>query len=260
MTSNGDNVWILGASMTKFGRYPDKDVIDIGAEAALDALDDGGVTIQDMDVLGAGCLAEAASGVGQRLQKQIGQTGIPVFNVANACATGATAVRAVYLAIKAGEADMGLAVGLEQMGKVGLLGAANRARSDKKVFEHNGRYGAVAGTEGILGTGLMPGVFAQAGMEYAYENDGVGLRAVRQGGREEPCALDPEPTGAVPEGVQSRGGHGRRDDRLPEHAAHVLPDGRRRGRRGARVRGAAPFAVEGPAEAGGEGQRIGDDV
>jgi len=173
MSTNGDNVWILGASMTKFGRYPDKDVIDIGAEAALAALDDGGVTIKDMDVLGAGCLAEASSGVGQRLQKQIGQTGIPVFNVANACATGATAVRSVFLAIKAGEADMGLAVGLEQMGKVGLLGAANRARKDKHVFEANGRYGAVAGTEGILGTGLMPGVFAQAGMEYAYENDGV---------------------------------------------------------------------------------------
>jgi acetyl-CoA acetyltransferase len=59
------------------------------------------------------------------------------------------------------------------MGKVGLLGAANRARKDKHVFEANGRYGAVAGTEGILGTGLMPGVFAQAGMEYAYEHDGV---------------------------------------------------------------------------------------
>jgi acetyl-CoA acetyltransferase len=29
--------------------------------------------------------------------------------------------------------------------------------------------------EGLLGTGLMPGVFAQAGMEYAYENDGVGF-------------------------------------------------------------------------------------
>src|SRR3954471_7435160 len=175
MTSNGDNVWILGAHMTKFGRYPDRDVIDIGAEAALAALDDAGVTIQDMDVLGAGCLAEAASGVGQRLQKQIGQTGIPVFNVANACATGATAVRTVYLSIKAGEADMGLAVGLEQMGKVGLLGAANRARSDKKVYQPNGRYDAVMGTEGVLGTGLMPGTFAQAGMEYAYEHDGVGF-------------------------------------------------------------------------------------
>jgi acetyl-CoA acetyltransferase len=171
----GDNVWILGASMTKFGRYPDKDVIDLGADAALAALEDGNVTIHDMDVLAAGCLAEAAGGVGQRLQKQIGQTGIPVFNVANACATGATAVRTVYLSIKAGEADMGLAVGLEQMGKVGLLGAANRARTDKKVYNPSGRYDSVMGTEGILGTSLMPGTFAQAGMEYAYEHDGVGF-------------------------------------------------------------------------------------
>ena len=131
------DVWILGASMTKFQRYPDKDLIDLGSEAALGALDDAGVTIQDMDVMGAGNLAEAASGVGQRVQKQIGQTGIPVYNVANACATGATAVRCAYLAIKAGEAEMGLAVGLEKMGKAGLLGAT--ARSDKKVFEPAGR-------------------------------------------------------------------------------------------------------------------------
>src|SRR5262245_45731451 len=174
-TIDNDAVYILGVSMTKFGRYPDKDVIDLGAEASLAALDDSDTTIHDMDVLAAGCLAEAAGGVGQRVQKQIGQTGIPVFNVANACATGATAVRAVYLSIKAGEADMGLAVGLEQMGKVGLLGAANRARSDKKVFSPSGRYEAVMGTEGVLGTGLMPGTFAQAGMEYAYEHDGVGF-------------------------------------------------------------------------------------
>ena len=170
-----DDVWVLGASMTKFGRYPDKDVIDLAAEAALAALDDGGVTIHDMGVLGAGCLAEAASGIGQRIQKQIGQTGIPVYNVANACATGATAIRTVYLTIRAGEADMGLAIGVEKMGKVGLLGGAGRARSEKKVFAPGGRYGAVTGTEGILGTGLMPGVFAQAGMEYARENDGVGF-------------------------------------------------------------------------------------
>jgi acetyl-CoA acetyltransferase len=175
MSSNGNDVWIIGASMTKFGRYPDKDIVDLGSEAAMAALADAGVTIQDMGVLGAGCLAEASAGIGQRIQKQIGQTGIPVYNVANACATGATAVRAAYLTIKAGEADMGLAVGLEQMGKQGLLGAANRARGEKKVFEPSGRYDAVMGTEGILGTGLMPGTFAQAGMEYAYENDGVGF-------------------------------------------------------------------------------------
>ena len=168
-----DNVWILGASMTKFGRYPGKDVVDLGAEAAREALRDAGVTIQDMQVMGVGNLAEAGGMVGQRIQKQIGQTGIPVYNVANACATGATAVRTVYLTIAAGEADMGLAIGVEQMGKAGLLGSARRARSEKKVFEPNGRYGAVMSTEGVLGTGMMPGVFAQAGMEYASQHDGV---------------------------------------------------------------------------------------
>jgi acetyl-CoA acyltransferase len=168
-----NDVWILGAAMTKFGRYTDKDVIDLASEASMAALTDGGVTIQDMDVMGAGNLMEAASGIGQRIQKQIGQTGIPVFNVANACATGATAIRCVSMAIKAGEADMGLAVGCEQMGKAGLLGAS--ARSDKQVFEPSGRYGAVMSVEGRLGTTLMPGVFAQAGMEYAGAHDGVGF-------------------------------------------------------------------------------------
>src|SRR5687767_4176305 len=161
--------------MTPFRRYDDKDLIDLGAGAALDALDDGGVTIHDMDVMAVGSLYEANGMVGQRIQKQIGQTGIPVYNVANACATGASAVRVVYMAIKSGEADVGIAVGSEVMGKMGLLGGANRARGEKHVFEPNGRYGAVMGTEGHLGTGLMPGVFAQAGMEYAYKYEGVGF-------------------------------------------------------------------------------------
>ncbi len=170
-----DDIWVLGAAMTPFKRYKDKDVIDLGSEAAMAALDDGGVRMSDMQVMGCGNLEEAAGGVGQRIQKQIGQTGIPVYNVANACATGATAVRAAYLAIKAGEADMGIAIGVEKMGKQGLLGAAGKAKGTKKVYEPKGRYGAVRSPEGVLGTGLMPGVFSQAGMEYAAQHDGVGF-------------------------------------------------------------------------------------
>jgi acetyl-CoA acyltransferase len=171
----GDDIWVLGAHMTRFGRYKDKDLIDLGAEAAMAALDDAGVTMGDMGIMGAGNLAQANAGVGQRIQKQVGQTGVPVYNVANACATGATALRTVYMALKAGECDMGIAVGLEQMGKQGLLGAANKGRKDEKVFSADGRYGGVMSPEGVLGTGLMPGVFAQAGMEYAYQHDGVGF-------------------------------------------------------------------------------------
>ena len=170
----GDNVWIVGAAMTKFGRYPDKDVLDLSSDAALDAMADGGATIHDMNVLAVGCQFEPFT-LGQRIQKQIGQTGIPVYNVTNACATGASAVRTVIMAIKAGEADMGLAIGAEQMGKPGFFPNMGRPRSDRKVFEPDGRYGAVLPVEGVLGTDVMAGVFAEAGMAYAAEHNGVGF-------------------------------------------------------------------------------------
>ena len=167
------DVWVLGTHMTAFGRYPDQDAVDLATNAALGALDDGGVAISDMDILACGTLFQANAGMGQQVQKQIGQTGIPVYNVSNACATGATALRTVIMAIRAGEADLGLAIGVEQMGKMGLL--AGGARKEKNVYEPSGRYGAVMPIDGILGTDTMPGVFAQAGMEYANDNDGVGF-------------------------------------------------------------------------------------
>jgi acetyl-CoA acyltransferase len=168
--SSGD-IWIIGAAMTPFGRFGDKDVIDLAAEASLAALADAGIPMAGIGVLAAGNVFEAGSHVGQRLQKQIGQTGIPVYNVINACATGATAVRVAYLSIAAGETGTGLAVGVEKMGKMGMLGGgAPRPRPDKTVYQRRGRYGSVLKTEGVLGTNMMPGVFAQAGTEYALEH------------------------------------------------------------------------------------------
>lgn len=164
---NSGDVWIIGADMTPFGRFADKDLIDLAADAALGALVDAGTSMSDIGVLAAGNVYEANSHNGQRLQKQIGQTGIPVYNVVNACATGATAVRVVFLSIAAGECDTGLAVGVEKMGKMGMIGGAANPRDNRWIYEPAGRYGSVLKTEGVLGTGLMPGVFAQAGMEYA---------------------------------------------------------------------------------------------
>lgn len=165
-----ENLWIVGTTMTKIGRYPGKDVVDLGSEVGLGALDDAGMDINAIQILAVGNAYQSNSGVAQRIQKQIGQTGIPAYNVFNACATGATAVRTVLMAIKAGEADAGLAIGTEQMGKMGLLGGAAKAKSDRKVYAPSGRYGSVMPIEGVLGTGLMPGVFAQAGMEYAFQH------------------------------------------------------------------------------------------
>ncbi|MGZ4726807.1 MAG: thiolase family protein [Acidimicrobiales bacterium] len=167
-----DDIWILGITMTKFGKHADKDVVDLASEAALGALADGGVTMKDMGVLAAGNLMNAAAGIGQQLQKQIGQTGIPVYNVANACATGATALRTAILAVKAGECDMGLAVGVEKLSGVGLLAGGAR-KDDDGTFQPKGRVGAVAPLDGRIGTETMPGVFAQIGMEYGHRYGGT---------------------------------------------------------------------------------------
>ena len=167
-----DDLWILGIHMTKFGKHPDMDMVDLASEAVLGALADGGVEMRDMGVIGAGNLMAANAGIGQQLQKQLGQTGIPVYNVANACATGATALRVACMAIKAGETDMGLAFGVEKLSGAGLLSGANR-KGDSGTWSPSGRYGAVAPVDGRIGTETMPGVFAQIGMEYGHRYGGT---------------------------------------------------------------------------------------
>ena len=145
------DVYILGTDMIKFGRFPETSVPNLGAKAALMALDDAELTIQDMEALCCGNLGQANAMVGQRVLQEIGQTGIPVVNCANACATGATAFREAWMSIKAGVYDLVLAVGVEQMGR-GLLGGAGGGKGIPK--------------EGLLGSGTMPAVFAEAGMEH----------------------------------------------------------------------------------------------
>jgi acetyl-CoA acetyltransferase len=146
------DVYILGVDMIKFGRFPDRSVPNIGAEAALMALDDAGLGIEDMQALYCGNLGQSSGMVGQRILQEIGQTGIPVVNCANACATGATAFREAWTSVKAGLYDVVLAVGVEQMGK-GLLGGTGAGKGIPK--------------EGLLGSGTMPAVFAEAGMEHS---------------------------------------------------------------------------------------------
>ncbi len=146
------DVAIVGVGMIKFGRFPEKELTQLGAQACLLALKDAGMTMKDIETLVSGNLLESNATVGQRIMKEIGQTGIPVINVANACATGSTAFREAYMAVASGAYDIALAVGSEQMGKMGLLGTG-------------GGRGSIS-PEGIVGSGLMPAVFGQAGVEH----------------------------------------------------------------------------------------------
>ncbi len=143
-------VAVIGVGMIRFGRY-DKSVWELARDAILEALQDAGVEFKKVEALYSGNMYRTNLS-GQQILQQIGLTGIPVVNVVNACATGSTAVREAYLAVAMGLHDIVVAVGSEQMGKMGLLGA-DAARREESV-------------EGILGSGLMPAIFSTAGVEH----------------------------------------------------------------------------------------------
>ncbi len=149
------DVAIVGVGLMRFGRYPDKYVHELAAEAVLLACKDAGVGVKDLELLVSGNLYQANAMVGQRVLHTIGQTGIPVVNVANACATGSTAVREAWISVASGAYDLAIAVGSEQMGKMGLLGG----RSEDP-------YGRGLISEGFVGSGTMPAVFGQMGVEH----------------------------------------------------------------------------------------------
>lgn len=145
-----NDIYIVGIDMIKFGRFENAKAEGLAAQAALMALDDCGLTINDIQAIWAGSCN--ATMMGQRMLHHIGQTGVPVVNVTNACATGATAFREAWTAIKAGLYDTCLAVGAEKMGK-GMLVPKNSQ-------------GTAIPTEGLTGSGVMPSVFAKMGMEH----------------------------------------------------------------------------------------------
>lgn len=142
------DIYIVGIDMIPFARNSGRSAGQLGAEAALLALDDCGLSIRDMQALYCGNVMRAHLMVGQRILHQIGETGIPVVNVSNACATGATAFREGYVAVKSGLYDLVLAVGVEQMGS-GLL--VMPGRPDGFV------------EEGAIGSLSTPAMFSQIG-------------------------------------------------------------------------------------------------
>ena len=194
-----EDVYILGIYMTKFGKHKELDTLDLATEATLAALKDGGVTMKDINVIAAGNLMGGAGSIAQSIQKACGQTGIPAYNVSNACATGATALRVAGMSVKAGESDFGLAVGVEKLAGAGLLGqGGGSGKKGKKVWEPKGRYGNVAGMDGRIGTDVMPGVFAQIGLEYDEKYGGADFELFAEISRKNHSHSTPNPLADIP--------------------------------------------------------------
>ena len=113
-------VSIIGAGTTRFGRHPDADIRSLAEEATRTALDDAGLTPADVQMVVFG---NATDGVlhgqemvrGEVALRHAGFLGVPILNVENACASSSSAFHVACLAVRAGAADVALAIGVEKL-------------------------------------------------------------------------------------------------------------------------------------------------
>ncbi|KXJ16087.1 non-specific lipid-transfer protein [Exaiptasia diaphana] len=126
----GRKVFVVGVGMTKFekpGRREDFDYPDMAREAGTKALKDCGIDYTSIQQAVVGyCYGDSTCG--QRALYQLGLTGIPIYNVNNACATGSSALFLAKQLIEGGISDCALALGFEKMQK-GSLGSRYNDRT-----------------------------------------------------------------------------------------------------------------------------------
>jgi acetyl-CoA acetyltransferase len=105
-----DDVAIVGIGIHPFGRH-ESTGLEQGAFAGRQALDDAGLVWDDIDFAFGG---SAAAGGADTMVSQLGLTGLPFVNVANGCATGGSALLSAYNTIRAGAADVVMAIGFDK--------------------------------------------------------------------------------------------------------------------------------------------------
>jgi len=113
-------VWVAGVGMTAFGVRPEASVKDLTRDAVTEALSDAGAELGDVEAayFGNTCQGVLEGQVvvaGQMALRSMGFERIPVVNVENACATGATALHQAVLHVRSGAGDVVLAVGAEKL-------------------------------------------------------------------------------------------------------------------------------------------------
>ncbi|UDM52868.1 thiolase family protein [Cupriavidus sp. MP-37] len=151
------DIYIHGGAMTPFGRHPGVLAPELAQQAILKALADADVpagriqAVYCANVLGGMIL-------GQLIVRDLGLKGIPVYNVENACASGATGVHLARHALLAGQYDTVLVFGIEQLTALGG-GTIPLQRNDHKT-ELYARSGMV-----------LPAVYAMRGTRFLYERD-----------------------------------------------------------------------------------------
>src|SRR5438876_4195645 len=142
-------VRVVGAAMTRFGKYLDRGMRDLAEEAVRNAVQDASLDIQDIQ---AAYVANSVAGLitgqetirGQVVLRHTGLLGIPIVNVENACASASTAFHLGWMSVASGIYDCVMALGVEKLSdpdKAKSLRAFNSAVDVSELAEIEKRIG-----------------------------------------------------------------------------------------------------------------------
>lgn len=141
-----DKVAVIGVGYTRFGEHWEKDAEDLLIEAVYEALEDAGVTLQDVQAGWVGIFYDFTGCGGSTVSDILKWFGRPITRVENYCASGMDAFRNACFAVASGAYDIVLACGVEKILDQGSRGLPGIGEIGHPV------YGAVS----------APGMFALA--------------------------------------------------------------------------------------------------
>ncbi|KAJ1354891.1 Non-specific lipid-transfer protein-like 2 [Parelaphostrongylus tenuis] len=158
-------VYVIGVGMTKFCKpgSRDWDYPDMVKEAVSLALSDCSLKYTDIEMATVSYLTGGTC-CGQRALYELGLTGIPIFNVNNACASGSSGVFLCKQIIESGNADCVLACGFEKMAPGSL--DSQMGGNDDRVIPIDKHIQVISDTYGLFPAPLMAQMFGNAGKEH----------------------------------------------------------------------------------------------
>ena len=108
-------VVVAGVGLHPFGRFPEKTVPDLARSAVLEALKDTGIGYGQIQAAYFGHVYYQGMSLGETALRGLGLTGIPVFNIENACSSSSTAFELAFWAVASGIYDVVLTFGAEKV-------------------------------------------------------------------------------------------------------------------------------------------------
>ncbi len=111
MSAGSSDVAIVGIGISRFGRHEGVSGLALGATAVRRALEDSGLSWSDVEFATGG---SQDAGNADTMVNVLGLTGLPFFNVENACATGGSSLSVACSLIGSGAHSLGVVVGFDK--------------------------------------------------------------------------------------------------------------------------------------------------